>query len=167
MNKVKAATSDATRQLRRNEKKWSKPLMDAGWTAIPSVILERQHALGLDAVDVNIILHLAKHWWYSDNLPHPGKKNIARCMEIDVSTVRRRIAKLEAVGFIKRVPRHSAEDGRQETNAYSFDGLIEKATPFAEELLEERRRQQKEKAARQMRKKPRLTIVGGTDAGDE
>ena len=30
------------------EKKWTKPLVDAGWTAIPSVIFERQHALGLD-----------------------------------------------------------------------------------------------------------------------
>lgn len=142
-------------------------MMDAGWTAVPSVILERQHALGLDAVDVNIILHLAKHWWYSDNLPHPGKNNIARSMEIDVTTLRRRIAKLEALGFIKRLPRHSAKDGRQETNAYSFEGLIEKATPCAEELLEERRRQQQESAARQQRKKPRFALVGGTDAGDQ
>lgn len=39
------------RVLRRNEEKWTAPLMDAGWTAIPSIILDKQHALGLDPVD--------------------------------------------------------------------------------------------------------------------
>ncbi len=45
--------------LRRNEEKWSKPLMDAGWNAIPSIIIEKQEALGLDAIDMNIIVHLS------------------------------------------------------------------------------------------------------------
>jgi hypothetical protein len=53
------------RVLRRNEEKWTAPLMDAGWTAIPSIILDKQHALGLDPVDVNILLQLAKHWWFT------------------------------------------------------------------------------------------------------
>ncbi len=39
--------------------------MDAGWTAIPSIILDKQHALGLDPIDVNILLQLAKHWWFN------------------------------------------------------------------------------------------------------
>ena len=33
-------------RLRRNEEKWTPALMDAGWTVIPSIILERQQALG-------------------------------------------------------------------------------------------------------------------------
>lgn len=36
--------------------------MKAGWTALPNVIFERQRALGLDAIDVNIILHIASYW---------------------------------------------------------------------------------------------------------
>ena len=35
---VNAAEVEA---LRRNEAKWSKPLMDAGWNAIPSIIIEK------------------------------------------------------------------------------------------------------------------------------
>jgi len=46
--------------LRRNEAKWSKPLMDAGWNAIPSIIIEKQEALGLDAIDMNIIVAITK-----------------------------------------------------------------------------------------------------------
>lgn len=34
--------------LRVNEQKWSKTLMDAGWTVMPNVFLTRQKALGLD-----------------------------------------------------------------------------------------------------------------------
>ncbi len=44
---------------------------------LPSIILEKQHALGLDAIDVNILLQLARHWWYRDNPPHPSKASIA------------------------------------------------------------------------------------------
>ncbi len=33
-----------TNLLRVNEQKWSKPLMDAGWTAFPSTIIEEQKA---------------------------------------------------------------------------------------------------------------------------
>ena len=40
--------------LRRNEAKWSKPLMAAGWNAIPSIIIEKQEALGLDAIDMTL-----------------------------------------------------------------------------------------------------------------
>ena len=64
----KQKTENAER-IRRNEEKWTRTLMDAGWTVLPSIILEKQHALGLDAVDVNILLQLARHWWYKDNPP--------------------------------------------------------------------------------------------------
>lgn len=66
--------------VRHNEQKWSKQLLAAGWSLIPNVLLERQQALGLDAVDINIILHLVRHWWYSEKLPHPSKRTIAECM---------------------------------------------------------------------------------------
>ena len=40
-------TTTSAEALRVNEKKWTKPLMDAGWTCIPTVIIERQQVLGL------------------------------------------------------------------------------------------------------------------------
>lgn len=144
--------------LRENEKKWSKPLMQAGWTALPSVLLERQQALGLDAVDICILMHLAKHWWYADQLPFPGKRSIATCMGIDPRTVQRRIAAMEHDGLIKRIPRTHAKYG-QRTNEYDFKGLIKEATPFALEAIEEKAKRQEEHRAKLKRKRPLLRLV--------
>ena len=113
--------------------------------------------LGLDAIDVNILLHLAKHWWYRDNPPHPSKASIADCLRVDPSTVRRHIAAMEAAGFIRREARYKTSGG-QENNAYHFDGLIKEATPYAEEAVREREQQQKERVARRHRKRPRLVV---------
>lgn len=78
--------------------KWGQDLISAGWVAFPSTILERQDALGLDAIDINIILQITKHWFEPGALPHPSKANIARAMGIAPRTVQKRLAKLEAVG---------------------------------------------------------------------
>ena len=156
-----AAVKQQGRQLKANELKWTKPLMDAGWTAVPSVILHRQRALGLDAVDVNILLHLAKHWWEKKQLPFPSKKSIADCMGISESTVQRHIARLEAGGLIKRVYRFSDNHKGQKSNAYDFSGLIKEATPYAVEALQEREKRRSDDAAR--RKRKQLRLVGTRD----
>jgi DNA-binding Lrp family transcriptional regulator len=149
-------------RLRRNEQKWTKPLMDAGWTVIPSVILDRQRAFGLDAVDVCILMHLAKHWWFEENLPHPSKKAIAECMNISESTVRRRIAAMEAAKLIGRVKRFDSRYGGQQTNAYDFTGLIREATPYAEEAVRDREARKKASEERRTRKRV-LRVVGGDE----
>lgn len=150
--------SEERERLRRNEKKWTATLMAAGWTVIPTVIIERQQALGLDAVDINIILHLIRHWWDSERPPYPTKKTIAECMGIDESTVRRRIAAMEKEGIIKRKARFDPKYGQQ-ANEYHFDGLIEGAKPFAEEKIREKKQRQKEDAERRPRKRPKLSLV--------
>lgn len=138
--------------LKVNERKWTKPLMDAGWTVIPSVILERQQALGLDPVDVCVLLHLAKYWWEKDRLPYPSKKAIADCMGVSESTVQRRIARLERDGLVKRVARFSGKHKGQQTNAYDFSGLIEGATPYAVDSVTAKKEKRKADAARRTRK---------------
>jgi len=156
--------AEETKRLRQNEKKWTSTLMEAGWTVIPSVIIERQQALGLDPLDVNIILHLATYWWYSDNLPHPSKKTIAKCIGVDPSTIRRRIAAMEKAGFIKRIPRKDDKYGQQ-SNEYQFDGLINSAIPFAEEKIKEKKERKKEDEKRITRKRP-IRLVKSTDEND-
>ena len=156
---MKSMKNEQQQHLRANEKKWTKPLLAAGWTLIPSVILERQRAFGLDAVDLNILLQLARYWWFSDNPPHPSKQAIAECMNVSKSTVQRRIARLEAAGLIQREPRYGAPGGGQQTNAYHFDGLIKEALPFAEEAVAARRARQEDEADRRTRKRPKLALV--------
>jgi DNA-binding transcriptional regulator YhcF (GntR family) len=144
---------DHEENLKRNEKKWTKPLMAAGWTAIPSILLERQQALGLDALDINIIFQIAKHWWYPEKLPFPSKKSVAECIGVDVSTVQRRIRKMERDGLIKRNNRFHPKYGQQ-TNEYDFSGLIDAVTPYAKEAIEVKKQRKKEDAARRKRKRP-------------
>jgi DNA-binding transcriptional regulator YhcF (GntR family) len=146
-------------QLKVNEKKWTTALMKAGWTVLPNVIFERQRALGLDPIDINIILHIASYWWTREAKPFPSKKTIATAMGIEPRTVQRRIAGLEAAKLIRRQERRNSANGSQ-TNIYHLDGLIEAAKPYALEKVQEREAKAAEKAARAARKgKPKLALV--------
>ena len=103
---MKSSAAEQQKQgVRRNEQKWSPELWGAGWIGIPNIIIEKQLELGLDATDINILLHLLRYWWHRENLPHPSKKTIAQCMDVDPSTVRRHVAKMEQKGLLRRVER--------------------------------------------------------------
>jgi DNA-binding Lrp family transcriptional regulator len=158
-NAKAAIKTEQTERLKRNEEKWSSAVMKAGFTVFPYIILERQDAFGLDPIDVNILIQLARHWWYSDNPAHPSKATIARCIGISTSTVRRHIARMEGEGLIRREKRYTErKSGGQDTNAYHFDGLIKKATPYAEEYIQLREQQRAEEEERRRRKKPKLVV---------
>lgn len=129
--------SDPKAAVRENEKKWGKTLMDAGWTCIPSTIILRQRALGLDPVDMNIVLVIAAHWWKANQLAFPSKKLIADTIGKDPTTVRRRLAKLEKDGMIERILRPQP-GGRHNSNEYRLTGLIAGAEPFAKEEIAKR-----------------------------
>jgi DNA-binding transcriptional regulator YhcF (GntR family) len=146
--------------LRRNEEKWSKPLMAAGWNAIPSIIIEKQEALGLDAIDMNIIIHLSNYWWRAGNLPYPSVATIAKAIGVKPRTVQKRVAALNALGLLSRTERRNTRYG-SDTNLYGFDGLIKAARPYAEEKLAERAKKEQDEKDRIARKKPKLTVVNG------
>jgi DNA-binding transcriptional regulator YhcF (GntR family) len=121
--------------LRTNEKKWSKPLMDAGWTALPSVIIENQRQLALSPLDLNIVLYLASKWWTAEGKPYPSKGIMAKAMDVHPRTIQKHVAALEGAGYLKREERRS--EAGSKTNIYHLDGLIKAALPFAEEKLAE------------------------------
>lgn len=144
--------------------RWGAELAAAGWTAIPNVIFQRQNAFGLDALDINILMHLASYWWTPGNDAHPAKGTLAKAIGVNARTIQRRIAAMEAGGLIKRIER-TLPLGGTTSNSYSFEPLIEKAKPFALEAIQEKEQRQKEAIARSTRKKPKvLTLVpGGKD----
>lgn len=162
--KMSTRTKEEQERLKRNEEKWTPDLMAAGWTVIPSVILERQKALGLDPIDFNILMQLARYWWYKDNLPRPSKKAIAECIGRSPSTVQKRIARMEADGLITRVARYDKKFGGQTSNEYHFTGLIDSATPYAKETVQAREKNHEENAERRKRKKPKLRVVKNKDS---
>jgi len=152
--------------LRQNELKWTPKVWACGWNGFPSIIIEKQAALGLDALDMNIILHLTNYWWKRDRVPYPSVESIAKALGLkSVRTVQKRITRLQEDGFVTREQRRKTRVG-SDTNLYRFDGLIEKVTPFALEKLAERKRRDEAEAERLARKRPKLTLVdkGGRKA---
>lgn len=154
--------NESRSQVRRNEAKWTKPLMDAGWTLLPDVIIERQRALGLTPVDVNVLLHLVRRWWTADNPPYPAMKDIAERMDVSLSTVQRSLRRMSKANFIEIRARYDKRG--QLSNSYHFDGLIKAVTPFAEEALAERAKRQAEEVGRRTRKRPRALHVVDSEA---
>lgn len=144
--------------LKENEKKWSKPLMAAGWSAVPNILLEKQEALGLKPLEMNIILHLVQYWWFKANLPHPSVEKISKAVGVSERTVQRTIKQLCELGFMEKMERRHTRYGST-TNLYSFEGLIEKLKPFAKEKIAERKKRDAQEKARIARKKPNLTLV--------
>ncbi len=148
--------------LRTNEKKWSKLLMDAGWTALPSVIIENQRQLGLTPLDLNIVLYLASKWWTAEGKPFPSKSTMARAMDVHPRTIQKHVAALEAAGYIRREERRT--DVGSKTNIYHLDGLIKAAKPFAEEKVAEMKDKAELAKRRQNRRgAPKLRLVKTED----
>ena len=149
-------TTPPKQTIKANEEKWTPKLMQAGWTSIPSVLIDRQQALGLEPIDMNILLVLAKHWWVKDRLPYPSKTTMATSIGVSPRHVQRRIAFLEKANFIKRVKRFDKDRG-QTSNQYDLTGLIEAAQQFAEEAIELKHANTEAKKQRLHRKKPLKT----------
>ncbi|MBD9560584.1 helix-turn-helix domain-containing protein [Ensifer sp. ENS03] len=153
---VKAKTPDV-QALKQNEKKWTPTLMKAGWSAIPNIIIEKQRALGLDALDINILLHLIQYWWLEENVPHPSVGTIAEALGVTPRTIQKRITAMQAAKLITREERRHSKFGSQ-TNLYRFDGLIAACKPHAEEKIAAAKKKAEEEKERVKRKKPKLVV---------
>lgn len=133
-----ASTTEEKKAVAENTRKWGREIVDAGWIYLPSTLVLKRTELGMDAVDLNIVLVLLQHWWRKHELPFPTKAKIGGLVGIDPSNVRKRLARLEADGLITRQVRPKG-GARNDSNIYSFEGLITKAKPMALEVIAERR----------------------------
>lgn len=131
MKSAQEETSSGKRtQMKESTKKWGKPVIDAGFSIIPSVLFKHQRDLELTPVDLNILLQLADYWWKANRLPMPAKSTLAKRLGVDPSTIRRHVANLEERGLIKRVERWDDAKG-QRSNEYNLKGLADALHPFA------------------------------------
>ncbi|HCF3841184.1 TPA: helix-turn-helix domain-containing protein [Pseudomonas aeruginosa] len=132
-----SGTPPVAPKKRSNEAKWGTPIVKAGWTCIPNILIRRQRTLGLDSLDLNILLHLLSYWWEDENHPHPSKETLAQAMNVSASTIQRRIRAMEAGKLLKRIERRRAGD-RSETNLYDLTPLRDLLEPQALQELAER-----------------------------
>ena len=130
-----------------NALKWGKVNIDAGWTCIPNILIHRQRTLGLDAVDLNILLHLITYWWEDENLPHPSKDTLAKSIGVSPSTIQRHIREMEKAGFLKRIIRPKAGE-KNDTNLYDLTPLRSILEPHAKVELDARQASRDKKRER-------------------
>jgi DNA-binding MarR family transcriptional regulator len=129
------------KQSKRREsvRKWSRTVIDAGFTIIPTVLFKKQDELGLKAVDINILMQLSCHWWKAENLPYLSKETMAKRIGVDPSTIRRHIAKMQERGLLMRVTRTDGANG-QRSNYYDLRPLVEHLHPHAVKAAKAKKR---------------------------
>ena len=140
------------------EQKWGREIANAGWTAVPNIILEKLSALGLDALDFAICVYVMSFQWKADGLAWPSKVTMAKSLGVDKRTIQRRITAMQAAGFIRREAQKGSSRASK-PNIYHLDGLKTAAIPFAIEKVNQRESQKMQNRQRIARKKPKLTVV--------
>jgi len=101
----------------------------AGFQPLPDVLLLKQKELGLDAVDIIVLLNVTHYWWFRDRPPYLRTNLIAERMDVTGRTIQRVIKKLQEKGYIRR---EKWTDEKGETYpAIFFDGLIRKLEVLA------------------------------------
>ncbi|UVA79994.1 helix-turn-helix domain-containing protein [Pandoraea commovens] len=140
--------------------RWGKELIAAGWTALPDVIFQCQKALKLNPVDVLILLHLASYWWKPNENPWPAKGTIADAINVSPRTVQRAIARMEKLGYVKRIAR-IATAGDNMSNEYDLRGLIKAAKPLAIEKIDRKEKRAAEDKQRRQTPAAFALVKGG------
>lgn len=123
------------KEISETVRKWGQDLVEAGYTLFPSTLIKYHRDLGLDTVDLAIVLLLASHWWTAEALPFLLKQTIADVVGIDASNVRKRLQRLEQKGLLKRTMRKVNKD-RNKSSLYDLTPLVIKARPFALKEIE-------------------------------
>lgn len=154
---MSAETKPRSEKDRVLEKKWGSKVIDAGYTAVPDVLIKYQQRLKLKPLDINVLLHLLSYWWRREELPRPSKKSLAVAIGVDPSTIRRCLKKLEASGYLTRVQRRTPAGSRP--NTYDLAGLVTILQPLALEEMAEIQKRKQRKLAKLAGKKPVLQVV--------
>lgn len=128
-------TSVHSSPVQRTREKWGSAI-DRGYTGfqlLPDVLVRGQHALGLSAGDLVVLLNLLMNWWSKDNKPYTRPTTIARRMGVSKRTVERHLQRLEALDLIARLPPESNGDGPA-IRKFDLDGLVRAAEALAAKM---------------------------------
>jgi DnaD N-terminal domain len=109
--------------------KWGEAL-SMGFAIVPSVLIRAQAKLGLDAVDLAVLLNVIIHWWTPGEWPYPQPRVLANRMAVSTRTVERRLESLEKRGFLIRHPPEKSSDGLARRRI-DLSGLVGRLQGFA------------------------------------
>lgn len=136
---------EATKQVSSTERIWGKKVLRHGYTAIPSILIRSQARLGLNSLQMNILMQLLDYLIDPGRMPFPTKKELAKRIGITDKTIQLNIRKLESAGFLDRETRRTAA-GDWNSNIYHLNGLIEKIQQLEPEF--QQAKEDREKASK-------------------
>jgi predicted transcriptional regulator len=128
------------------QRKWGEAL-SAGFQVVPNILIRDQNRLGLDALDVVILLNLTSHWWEQDNKPFVSPSLIGKRMNVSTRTVERHLKKLEDRQFIGRDPRGPRGGDGPYIRRYDLMPLVRILKEASQSALTERVRRANEKGS--------------------
>src|SRR3712207_3956972 len=99
-------------------------LLQAGFTAVPNLVLRHYVALGITPTEMMFIIHIWQYWW-NEKDPYPSLRTIAERMGISWRNAQRYVASLRQKGVLVVSPRFAAGLG-QMTNEYDFSPLTQR-----------------------------------------
>lgn len=134
-NVIQLGKSKKPDTRRASEKKFGKPVVDFGFSIVPSILMQAQERIGINPVQFNIIMHLLDFWWEKGRKPYPTKKKMADRMNMSERQIQRQIAELEKAGLVRRIARTRPRRGKT-SNEYDLSGLVKKLQELEPEFTE-------------------------------
>ena len=114
--------------------RWGEAVAAAGWTPMPTLLLDFARDLGLSSTDLSLLTSGESHHFARRSATvFPSKKRLARRMGCSETTVWSRLQRLERAGLIEVHPRRRPNDSKT-SNAYTRDGLTRALDLIAENL---------------------------------
>jgi len=114
------------------------PVLQAGFTAIPNLVLNHYAALDISPVEMMFTIHVFQHWW-SEKLPFPSLQAISQKMGVERRQARRYVQSLKEKGYLVVSERTLPGLGKV-ASEYDFSPLIQAVLSRAVEEQEDTHR---------------------------
>ena len=116
------------------DEKWGEETAKHGWVAVPTTLFFAQQALGINALELNVLLNLIMHWWNKEKSPYPSQAAIARRMGVSVRTVQRTLDDLVEKQLIEKHRSSIHNPVFKGRNLYDLTPLVHLLNNFSQEL---------------------------------
>lgn len=136
----------AAKKPSSTERIWGKAVYSHGYAGIPSLLIQAQRRLGINPLQMNVLIQLLDYWHEPSRKPFPTKKELANRIGVTDKTIQNTMRDLEKAGLIRREMRRTAA-GDWNSNIYHLDGLVAKVQALEPEFAAEKKKRRETRAA--------------------
>lgn len=78
---------EAKKKASSTERIWGSAVHKHGYAGIPSILIQAQRRLGINPIQMNIIVQLLDYWFEPSRRPFPSKKELANRIGVTDKTI--------------------------------------------------------------------------------